>query len=260
MRFAVLGDYGLAGAPEAEVAALILSWQPDFILTTGDNNYPSGKASTIDENIGQYFHAYIYPYTGTYGPGAKSNRFFPALGNHDWKTKQAQPYLDYFTLPGNERYYTFTWGPLQVFVLDSDEHEPDGVGISSIQAAWLREQMAVSTTPWQIVVFHHPPYSSGPHTPTDWMRWPFKEWGADAVFSGHNHVYERLMVDGIPYFIDGLGGAARYSFDDLNPDSAAHFRNGYGAMLATATKAQVTFQFYTVTGELVDQYVLIPGP
>ena len=25
---------------------------------------------------------------------------------------QRPPYLDYFTLPGNERYYDFTWGPV----------------------------------------------------------------------------------------------------------------------------------------------------
>ena len=62
LRFAVIGDFGLAGQPEAEVAALVKSWEPEFIITTGDNNYPDGAVETIDENIGQYYHAFIYPY------------------------------------------------------------------------------------------------------------------------------------------------------------------------------------------------------
>ena len=44
--FAVLGDYGSGDQNEADVAELVLSWQPDFIITLGDNNYPSGAADT----------------------------------------------------------------------------------------------------------------------------------------------------------------------------------------------------------------------
>ena len=161
VRFAVIGDYGLAGTAETEIAALVLSWQPDFILTVGDNNYPSGEAETIDLNIGQYYHSYIAPYVGTYGAGAETNRFFPTLGNHDYYTDLAQPYFDYFTLPGNERYYDFTWGPLHFFLLNSNEYEPDGVGRSSAQAAWLKAQLSASTSAWQIVEFHHAPNPSG---------------------------------------------------------------------------------------------------
>src|SRR4051794_30681292 len=78
VRLAVIGDFGLAGPDEAAVASLVKSWSPDLILTIGDNNYPDGAASTIDDNIGQYYHAYIFPYQGAYGPGASVNKFFPA--------------------------------------------------------------------------------------------------------------------------------------------------------------------------------------
>jgi hypothetical protein len=81
--FAVLGDYGSGDQNEADVAELVLSWQPDFIITLGDNNYPSGAADTMDGAVGQFFHSYIYPYQGDYGAGAEVNRFFPTLGNHD---------------------------------------------------------------------------------------------------------------------------------------------------------------------------------
>lgn len=258
MRFAVIGDYGLAGTPAAEVAALVLSWQPDFIVTTGDNNYPYGESETIDANIGQYYHTYIANYPGSYGTGAETNRFFPTLGNHDYYTNLAQPYFDYFTLPGNERYYDFTWGPLHFFLLNSDEHEPDGVGRSSAQAAWLEEKLTASTLPWQIVVFHHAPYASGYYGGTDWMRWHFAAWGAEAVLSGHDHVYERLLVDGIPYFVNGLGGGGRYAFGTIDPHSSVRYNANHGAMLGVATAEQVTFQFFTRAGELVDTYVMIP--
>lgn len=260
VRFAVIGDYGGGGKPEADVAALVHSWQPDFIITLGDNNYPDGAASTIDANIGQFYHAYIFPYQGSYGAGADINRFFPTLGNHDWTPPGAQPYLDYFTLPGNERYYDFTWGPLHFFALDSDSREPDGVSSGSIQAAWLREKMAASTAPWKIVYMHHPPYSSGLHGSVDWTRWSYREWGADVVLSGHDHTYERLLIDGFPYFVNGLGGGAIYRFKNVLDGSQVRFNEDYGAMLVEADSRQLTFKFITRQGVVVDTYTLQKMP
>ena len=212
IRFAVIGDYGSGGQPEADVARLVDSWQVDFIITVGDNNYPDGAADTIDQNVGQFYQAYIFPYLGGYGSGAEQNRFFPTLGNHDWNTDRAQPYLEYFTLPGNERYYDFTWGAVHFFALDSDSREPDGINRSSAQAAWLQAQLAASTSPWNVVYLHHAPYSSGRHGATDWAQWPYKEWGADVVLAGHDHTYERLLVDDLLYFVNGVGGGAIYQF------------------------------------------------
>jgi tartrate-resistant acid phosphatase type 5 len=157
VRFAVIGDYGDNSRRQAEVAALIRRLDPAFIITTGDNNYPAGEQATIDANIGQYYASYIMPYFGIYGEGAEENRFFPALGNHDWQTGSAKPFIDYFTLPGNERYYEFNWGVVRLFALDSDPHEPDGITPDSIQAAWLRDRLTAATEPWRIVYLHHPP-------------------------------------------------------------------------------------------------------
>lgn len=240
----------------ADVAALILSWQPDFIITTGDNNYPSGSAATIDANIGQFFHAFIAPYTGNYGEGATENRFFPVLGNHDWDTNSARPYLDYFVLPGNERYYDFVWEPVHFFALDSDWREPDGIGLSSAQAAWLKEQMTASTAPWQLVYMHEPPYSSGWHGSNPALHWPYREWGADAVLSGHDHDYERLSIDDLVYFVNGLGGGISYGFKETIPGSQVRYRDDYGAMLVTASETEIIFEFYSRTGELIDRYTL----
>jgi tartrate-resistant acid phosphatase type 5 len=258
VRFAVIGDYGSGEQSEADVAELVKSWNPDFIITTGDNNYPSGEAATIDENIGQFYHEFIYPYKGTYGAGADVNRFFPSLGNHDWYVAGAQPYLDYFELPGNERYYDFTWGAIHLFALDGDPDEPDGVGASSDQAAWLQSRLAASSAPWKIVYNHFPPYSSGPHGNTDWMQWPFQEWGATAVLAGHDHTYERLLVDGFPYFVNGLGGGTIYNFETPVPGSQVRYDADFGAMLVEANQESLTFQFINRKGEVIDTYNLPP--
>jgi len=213
-RFAIIGDYGEAGQPEADVSALVDSWEVEFIVTAGDNNYPHGESGTLDENVGQYFHSYIYPYKGEYGSGSEENRFFPALGNHDWDQGNLDAYLDYFTLPGNERYYDLEKGEVHIFILDSDPNEPDGLTKDSIQANWLMEQLSTAGAPWRLVFLHHTPYSSAlRRTGDEEMQWPYGQWGADAVIAGHDHFYERLERNGISYFINGLGGRS----SGLNP-------------------------------------------
>ena len=253
--FAVIGDYGGGGQPEADVADLVKSWNPDFILTAGDNNYPSGAYETIDQNVGQFYQNFIYPYQGNYGDGATQNRFFPTLGNHDWDTASAQPYLDYFTLPGNERYYDLAWGPLHIYFIDSDSREPDGVSSTSIQAGWLEQQLAASTSPWDIVIFHHAPYSSGRHGSVDWMQWPFDQWGADFVIAGHDHTYERIAWDGIVYFVNGLGGGSKYDFHDIVPGSQIRYRDDYGAMRVEAGNKNIHFEFINRSKDVIDEYI-----
>ena len=252
VRFAVIGDYGSGNQAEAEVADLVKSWDPDLIITTGDNNYPDGEADTIDKNIGQFFHEFIFPYTGSYGAGAPENRFFPSLGNHDWHTPDAQPYLDYFTLPGNERYYDFTWGPVHFFAVDSDSDEPDGADSDSIQANWLQSGLSTSDSIWKIVYFHHAPYSSASHGSNERMQWPFAEWGADVVISGHDHTYERISRDGITYFVNGVGGASRYDFFDIVEGSQVRYNDNHGAMLIELIGDVMHFQFINRQGLVID--------
>lgn len=264
VQFAVIGDYGMAGLMAEDVSSLVKSWQPDFIVTTGDNNYPSGGADTIDINVGQYYHEYIYPYDGGYGEALVEeeeeeqpvNRFFPVPGNHDLMTDNGQPYYDYFTLPGNERTYHVSRGLVDLFMLNSMPGEPEGVDADSSQANWLREQLAASGACWKLVVFHHPPYTSDSRGPYEWMRWPFAEWGADAALAGHHHVYERLVLDGFPYFVNGLGGGSRYAIKEIAEGSEVQYNADHGAMLVEATGSQITFQFITRLDEVIDTYTL----
>jgi tartrate-resistant acid phosphatase type 5 len=256
VRVAAIGDYGWAGPAEQRVAELVDALRPDYVVTTGDNNYPSGEASTIDDNIGQYFSHLIYPYKGRYPSAATENRFFPTLGNHDWYTPGAEPYLEYFTLPGNERYYDVSWGPVHFFALDSDPNEPDGNHPESVQAAWLRQRLLASRQPFKVVAMHHPPYSSGPHGNTASMQWPFAEWGVDLVLAGHDHGYERLVVGGVTYVVSGLGGASIYSFGQGVPGSVVRYMSQYGAAVLDADARELSVSFFNVDGELVDSVTL----
>ncbi len=261
LKFAVIGDFGVDDANQLAVANLVKSWSPELIITTGDNNYDDGAASTIDQNIGKYYHEFIGSYKGTYGSGSVTNRFYPSLGNHDWHASNAQPYLDYFELPNNERYYDFILGPVHFYAIDSDSHEPDGNTATSTQAMWLKNKLASSTSTWNVVYFHHAAYSSSSnHGSYLKMRWPFKEWGADVVMSGHDHTYERLNIGGLTYFVNGVGGSSLYGFG--TPISGSEFRYNamHGAMLVEADAQSMSFKFYNKSNVLIDSHTIISGP
>ncbi len=260
--FAVIGDYGSSGAAEKAVADMVKTWSPQSILTLGDNNYESGSAATIDANIGQYYHDYIGNYHGTYGAGSPTNRFLPVLGNHDWNTAGAKPYLDYFTLPGNERYYDFVLDNVHFFAVDSDPSEPSGNSSASLQGQWLRNGLANSQETFNVVYFHHPPYTSDSGVgPTSIMRWPFREWGADAVLTGHAHEYERLNVDALPYFVNGLGGAEIANFGATAAGSQLRYNANFGAMRLITNSGNLRFEFLSIAGggTLVDSYTIYPN-
>lgn len=262
VKFAAIGDYGRWYTPgEALVSQMVHNWNPDFIITLGDNNYEFGADSTIDSNIGQYYHDYIRPYFGHFGNESQVNRFFPSLGNHDWYSDSAHAYFNFFTLPNNERYYDFVKGNCHFFVLDSDPNEPDGITSTSIQAFWLKTKLAQSTSRFKIVYFHHPPFSSGQHGNTVDMQWPFKEWGANVVLCGHEHNYERLVgEDGLTYFVNGLGGKDWRDFATIVPESRYRFTANYGAMLVTSYRDSINFKFYAYPDSLKDDTTISLPP
>ena len=271
IKFAVIGDYGYNGNREVDedgnsplvgVANLVKKWARGdgefFVITVGDNNYPDGVKNTIHNNIGRPYREFIDLDDRLYGRDNGINRFYPSLGNHDWRAAGASPYLTYFiSLPGNKRYYDFIKGPAHFFVIDSDPHERDGIGATSPQARWLRGKLAGSRARWKLVYFHHPPYSSGgEHGSQAYMQWPFKDWGATAVLAGHDHHYERITKDGLLYFVNGLGGRNRIEFGRCVSGAEVRYNCDYGAMLVAASDDSITFQFITRKEEKIDEYTI----
>ncbi len=270
IRFAVLGDFGTNNEDERDVADMINSWDVDFIISTGDNYYRAalGKGGNglnqLDNSVGKYYCPFQFE-TGVPDSGvvncppeqqsSEGNRFFPTIGNHD-RTDMSNgitDYLNYFTLPGsgfdnssgNERYYDFVQGPVHFFAIDSDTARRDDADMAA-QKTWLEDGLARSTTPWQVVYFHQSAYSSSDHGSDPLLQWPFAEWGADMVFQGHDHVYERILVDGIVYFVTGNGGRYLYEFDTVIGGSMVRHNGGFGAMLVTATDTAVSFEAWSV--------------
>ncbi|WDZ80816.1 metallophosphoesterase (plasmid) [Ensifer adhaerens] len=252
-RFAIFGDYGdtnLNG--EKAVAALIHSWNVDFALTVGDNVY---APQTMDAAIGQQYHDYIGNYQGAYGAGSAINRFFPVLGNHEYDDGNLTNYLNYFTLPDNERYYDFQIGPVHFFALNSNKQDPDGRSSTSVQGQWMHATLDASNASFNVAYFHHTPYNPSGSTTT--MQWPFEPWGVNAVFAGHQHNYYRENRDDngdgvqLPYTTTGLGGSGR---DVPN----------VGTSLVTVTDQGMLIEFYkvtsfngtTVTSSLTDSYFI----
>ncbi len=260
-RFAIIGDFGDDDADELAVSNLVKSWNPDYIITTGDNSY---DATDIDVNIGKYYHDYIYPYVGSFGSGSpnNTNRFWVSLGNHDFTDGGGiTAHYNYFALPNSERYYDVVIGNVHHFIINSyTAGEPDGTSSASVQANWIKAKMLdclANHSHWRIVAFHHPAYSSGQHQSSTYMRWPFQTWGAHFVVSGHDHNYERLEVSGFPYFVNGTGGRDLRSFGTILPESVARDNVHFGAQLVTISNDSCYIDFYGTDGVRYDRRIII---
>ena len=117
--------------------------------------------------------------------------------------------------------------------------------------------MKRSTSKWKIVYLHHAPYCSGKdHGNFIPAQWNYKKWGATAVLAGHEHLYERLTIDSLAYFVNGSGGRSLYTFAKPINGSQVRYCEDYGAQLVTATEDSIMFQFYTRKDSLVDSYTL----
>lgn len=258
--FAIIGDYGEDSPKEGEVAAMVKGWNPEFIVTVGDNNYPLGSAGTIAKNVGKHYGDFIYNpdapadriCTGKAATD-KVNRFFPAPGNHDnYAVPNLKPYLDYFTLPGDERNYDFTWGPVHFFSLNTGA----GGTIASETKDWLKDKASKSDRPFKLVYLHHPPFSPGPHGSASGTQLPYKDWGVDAVLAGHEHFYVRVTDKTSPnkpaYLIIGNSGNENLYGCNANPLDPTRFtidvcdNNHFGALKVYATTTKMVFQYFTL--------------
>ncbi len=198
VTFAVIGDAGTGGRNQFRIAsemAQTYQRQPfSLLLTTGDNVYSGDVADRAREVIDR-------PYGPLFDAGVE---FRPTLGNHDDNDDDELPStLAALRMPN--RYYHFTRGPVDFFAVDSNE-------IDSDQVRWLADRLTCSENRWQVVYLHHPLYSSGTHGSDFKLRGALESTlvtgGADIVFTGHDHDYERtLPQQGVTYVVTGGGGA-----------------------------------------------------
>ena len=244
--FAVVGDFGSGTNHEAAVASLIESWHPDFVLTVGDNAYPTGSSELLDRDI-------FRPYAAV----MRESAWFPALGNHDVKTEEGRPELEAFHSPGRERWYRFSWGNAAVTVLDSDS----SVAPRSPQLRFARRALARRSC-FRFAAWHHPPWEprGRPHSPglrRNIVPLVEKD-GVRVVFVGHLHAYARSRPrHGVVYVAVGTGGAALDNdARKLTIPLARIVEGRFGALRVHVAGRRARFSYETVDGKVRDRFRL----
>jgi hypothetical protein len=242
LKFAVIGDTGSGGRPQYEVAQQMMAARTRFpfelVIMLGDNIY--GKQDFVEK--------FERPYAGLLGAGVK---FFATLGNHD-----APANRDYknFNMEGR-RYFTFTRNHIQFFVLDSNAVEAE-------QLDWFEGALKASGDAWKIVYFHHPLYSNARRHGSDVRLRVALEpimvrHGVSVVFSGHDHIYERLKPQkGITYFVEGASGQLAPGDTRQSDSTAVAFDQDQTFMLVEVAGEQMSFETLSRGGQRVDSGVI----
>ena len=151
-----------------------------------------------------------------------------------------------------QRYYTYAKKNVRFFVLDSNYLDP-------AQVEWITTGLRDASEPWKIVYFHHPLYSDGGrHGSTVDLRVKlepiFVKYGVNVVYSGHDHIYERLKPQkGILYFVSGAGGELRKGDIEPSAQMAAGFDQDQSFMLNEISGDELHFQVISRTGQTVDK-------
>jgi predicted phosphodiesterase len=242
VRFAVIGDTGTGDRNQFEIAQLLETYRKavkyEFVVMLGDNIYGGHRASD--------FHAkFEEPYKPLLDAGVK---FYASLGNHD-DPNEERLYKPFNM--GGERYYSFKKGDVEFFVLDSNYMDP-------AQLRWVEQELQKSKAKWKISYFHHPLYNDGvSHGPDLDLRSQltplFQKYCVNVVFSGHEHVYERLQAEhSTLYFI--MGNSAKLMTHDFRPSPQMEkgFDTDRAFMLVEISHDKFHFQVISRTGQTID--------
>jgi len=244
--FAVLGDNRSGDDEYRKLVKMMMEHNPDFIVNTGDMIATPG-----DKQEWAKFWEMSKPITVPY---------FLTVGNHDLHSKvlgSEATYKEEVNLTRNELYYSFIAGNSLFIVLDTylDEQEKK---VTGNQYAWLERILSNSKQKHKFVFLHHPLYTDsrkGKHAGNSLDRYPkerdrlealFVKNKVDVVFSGHEHLYLRQIVDGINHVITGGGGAPLYA-DEKN-GGFHHF------VLVTVDGDNVRGEVVDISGKIRDRF------
>jgi hypothetical protein len=244
----LIGDNGTGLPAQYQVADQMFTWHSifpfDFTLMLGDNLYGTKTAA-------DYKRKFEDPYAKLLDAGVK---FYASIGNHDDPNERLyKP----FNMDG-KRYYTFKKGNVAFYALDSNYMDPE-------QLAWLEQQLKGTDATWKICFFHHPLYSHGKaHGPDLDLRRRLEplllRYRVQVVFTGHEHVYERLRPQkGIYYFVLGNSGALRPHNLRRSPDTEKGFDSDCGFGLVEIAGTHLHFQVVSRTGATIDSGIIDAG-
>jgi hypothetical protein len=215
----------------------------EFVIALGDNIYGGHEAADFERKFAS-------PYKNLLDAGVK---FYASLGNHD--DAGIERFYKPFNMNG-ANYYTFKKGNVQFFALDSNYMNPQ-------QLDWLQKELqGASNSSWKICFFHHPLYSSarkhGPATDLRLLLEPiFLKYGVNVVFSGHEHIYERILPQkGIYYFTEGSSGQLRAGGLDRSSITANGFDTDQAFILVEIAGDEMFFETVSRAGKTVDSGVI----
>jgi len=216
---AVLGDWGNGTAGQGEVAMSIrrraAKTPYDFLITVGDNIYPTGIESPDDPRLKIYFDD-VYK-----GPGLDVD-IYPALGNHDhYGDPDAQVAYSAvnprWKMPARYHRYEkrLPSGSIAEFIVVDTQTLQSGA--DTAQEKWLDEILAMPKGRWRIVYGHHPIRSRGPHGDNVGLAGALdprmRKAGVDLFLTGHDHnmqVFEDVL--GVSYAVCGGAGGREVAY------------------------------------------------
>jgi 3',5'-cyclic AMP phosphodiesterase CpdA len=245
VKFAVIGDNGTGDSAQYQVAGQMAQFRTrfpfDLVLMLGDNFYGAQRPSDLVLKFER-------PYKPLLEAGVK---FQAALGNHDEPDSVNYPPLNM----GGQRYYSFARGNVRFVVLDTNSLDPK-------QLQWAEKMLEAAREDWKISYFHHPLYSNaGRHGDSIDIRLRLEplltKHGVQVVFSGHDHVYERLKPQkGITYFVCGSGGQLRKGDLGRSDITAAGFDQDQTFTLVEVGVDELHFETISRAGAMVDAGVI----
>jgi 3',5'-cyclic AMP phosphodiesterase CpdA len=253
LRFAVVGDHGTGGRNAMRVATRMAeayrSSPYGLVIHTGDLIYYGSLTDRFED-------VYVEPFGPLLDAGVDVQ---PVLGNHEFDHADSLRLLELLGMPG--RHYTFTSGPVEFFMLDSTPPAFEG-GADEAQRRWLEERLARSTARWQVVVLHHPTYTSGRRSADLRMRRALEplvvQYGVELVLTGHDHHYERSTGKGGVVHVVSGGGAkltsvGHSSFTDMSA-KRLHF------MIIDVDRDTLAARVIDDDGDVFDEFTVTPRP
>ena len=240
-----MGDIGYCQANDDDLVGQLAGSLPGTIALLGDIAYDDGSATD-----------FANCFDPTWGP--LRGRLRPAPGNHEYETKGASGYFDYFGAaagPRGQGWYSYDLSAWHVIALNSECGAIEGgcEGNDSAELAWLVADLAAHPAGCTLAYWHHPRYSSGKHggdAMSDALWAALSDAGADVVLEGHDHDYERIAaIDGIRSFVVGTGGRSLYAWPGSpGPLTEVRDNDTYGLLELTLRPTDFSWRFVPAAG------------
>ena len=253
----VLGDMG-TGRPDQHRVAEVMAKRArasglDFMITVGDNFYPSGVRGIADPLFRSHFET-------VYDDPALAVPVHPTLGNHDHRgDPDAQVAYSgqnpRWRMPA--RFHAFTrrlngGTAYEFFALDTTPLLGGGPPALD-QLEWLARRLERSTARWKIVYGHHPLYSNGDHGGSAALRDALEplliEHDVDLYLAGHDHHLElQTERSGIVHVIAGAAGGPDMAYPARFGDHSRYVATGGGLVLMRLEAERVLLEFIRMDG------------